>query len=264
MKNIQKSNTYNLDYLKTSLKSTIFQNFYFYNEIDSTMNQIKRFNQSQKKEGTIVIAETQKMARGRFQRKWINEPRESLCFSILLAPKILELKFLNMAVAISISKSINQLTQIETKIKWPNDILINNKKVSGILIETELINNQVSSCIIGVGINVTLKSFKDPSLSNATSILIESGIHLDRNTLLIEILNNLNQLYSSIQNGISLKTLWKKKLETIGKEISVKQGDKVISGIGIDVTEEGDLIIKEKNGQTTKLSSGEVTTNLQM
>ena len=54
MKNIQKSNTYNLDYLKTSLKSTIFQNFYFYNEIDSTMNQIKRFNQSQKKEGTIV------------------------------------------------------------------------------------------------------------------------------------------------------------------------------------------------------------------
>ena len=56
----------------------------------------------------------------------------------------------------------------------------------------------------------------------------------------------------------------KKKLETIGKEISVKQGDKVISGIGIDVPEEGDLIIKEKNGQTTKLSSGEVTTNLQM
>ena len=132
------------------------------------------------------------------------------------------------------------------------------------MIETELINNQVSSCIIGIGINVTLKSFQDPSLSNATSILTESGVHLDRNILLIEILNHLNHLYSSIQNGISLKELWKKNLETIGKEISVKQGNKIISGIGIDVTEEGDLIIQEKNGQTTKLSSGEVTTNLQM
>ena len=264
MKNIQKSNKYNLEYLKASLQNTIFQNFYFYNEVDSTMNQIKRFCPSQKKEGTIVIAEIQKMARGRFQRKWINEPQESLCFSIFLEPKFLELKFLNMAAAISISKSINQLTQIKSKIKWPNDILINDKKVSGILIETELINNQVSSCIIGIGINVTLKSFQDPSLSNATSILTESGVHLDRNILLIEILKHLNHLYSSIQNGISLKELWKKNLETIGKEISVKQGNKIISGIGIDVTEEGDLIIQEKNGQTTKLSSGEVTTNLQM
>ena len=264
MKNIQKSSKYNLSYLKTSLKDTIFQNIYFYNEIDSTMNQIKRFSPSQKKEGAIVIAEIQKMGRGRFERKWINESQKSLCFSLFLEPKILELKFINMAVSISISESINQLTELKSEIKWPNDILINNKKVSGILIETELINNQVSSCIIGIGINVTLKSFEDPNLSNATSILVESGIYLDRNILLIQILNKLNNLYSSIQNGISLKNLWKEKLETIGKEISVKQGSKIISGTGIDVTEEGDLIIRETGGKTTKLSSGEVTTNLQM
>jgi len=264
MKNIQNSDKYNLDYLKTSLKNTIFQDFHLYNEIDSTMNQIKRFSTSQKKEGAIVIAEIQRIARGRFQRKWINEPKKSLCFSLFLKPKFIELKFINMAVAVSISDAIDQLTEIKSKIKWPNDILINSKKVSGILIETELINNQVSSCIIGIGINVTTKSFIDPNLSNATSILVESGISLDRNTLLIQILKNLNNLYSIIQNGVSLKDLWGQKLETIGKEIAVKQGEKIITGTGIDVTEEGDLIIRENNGKTTQLSSGEVTTNLQV
>ena len=167
-----------------------------------------------------------------------------------------------MAISISICKSIEKLTKINSEIKWPNDILLNNKKVSGTLIETELINEQVYSCVIGVGINVTLQSFNDPDLSNATSILIESGVYIDRNTLLIEILENLNTLYSDIQNGISLKNLWKQKLGTIGEKISVKQSNKIISGTAIDVTEEGDLIIQENTGKTIQLSSGEVTTDL--
>ncbi|MQG18407.1 MAG: biotin--[acetyl-CoA-carboxylase] ligase [SAR202 cluster bacterium] len=262
MRNTQNSDKYNLVDLKKCLKHTIFQNFYFYHKVDSTMNKLKNLSSSEKKEGTIVIAEIQEKARGRFQRKWINKPTDSLCFSLLLKPKIYELKFLNMAISISICKSIEKLTKIDSEIKWPNDILLNNKKVSGTLIETELINEQVSSCVIGVGINVTLQSFNDPDLSNATSILIESGVYIDRNNLLIEILENLNTLYSDIQNGISLKNLWKQKLGTIGEKISVKQSNKIISGTAIDVTEEGDLIIQENTGKTIQLSSGEVTTNL--
>ena len=136
-------------------------------------------------EGSIVLAEQQTGGRGRFDRVWISPPGVNLYFSMVLYPKIETLPFVNMITTLSIVRAIRRITGLPAVIKWPNDIKVNKKKVSGILLESKLSSAVLDFLIVGVGINVNFDSAAHPDIAaTASSLMTESGKEVDRINLL--------------------------------------------------------------------------------
>ena len=181
----------------------IGRTFVYAEELSSTntflMDKKNGYNHS----GTVVIAERQTAGRGRKDRVWYSAPDSNLTFSILLTNnKILagNSSLINFAASLAIASSIENLFQLKTEVKWPNDVLINGKKTSGILIESSSQGNRIERFVIGIGINVNQPSFQGTFNYPPTSIRIELDRNVDRERLLAEILNNFEELLEKIKN----------------------------------------------------------------
>lgn len=144
--------------------------------------------------GTVLIANNQTLGRGQRGNNWLTEPEKNLTFSVYTNPKIKVEKayYLNIIAALAVNKTLQDL-KIEAKIKWPNDILVNRKKVCGILVENQINGKLINQSIIGIGFNVNQSNFDD--LENATSILNE-GISIDKTDVLNQIYNYLDFYYN--------------------------------------------------------------------
>lgn len=205
-----------------------------YKEVTSTQSVAKKLAERGVKEG-IIVADLQTEGKGRLNRKWIS-PKGGLYFSIILKMN----RKLPLIAALAISQTMKQIG-LNAKIKWPNDILIKNKKIAGILIEC--INEYA---ILGIGVNVDLTP-----IENATSIN-EEGIHLSRETLLKQILKNLFY-YQSSENIIEE---YKKTSDTIGRFVKITMIKGTLEGEAVDIDESGRLIIK-KNDEFHSIISGD-------
>jgi len=166
-------------------------------------------------EGTIVVTDFQKKGKGQGKNVWISERGENLLLSIILSPKSLEIEkqfFLSIAISLGILKTIKSYTNSDCKIKWPNDLYINNKKVCGILIQNSLGGNEIKSSIIGIGLNVNQKDFGN--LTNATSLKMETGNNIYREEILKILISNLNFYYNILMKGNyeKLKTAYEDNL----------------------------------------------------
>ncbi len=205
---------------------------YRYKEVTSTQKIAKKLVENGAEEG-VVVADLQTEGRGRLDRKWIS-PLGGLYFSIVL--KINEKLPLISAIAVAQTLKKNDL---DAKIKWPNDILIKNKKIAGILIEC--INEYA---ILGIGINID----KTP-LESATSIKDE-GVHVSKEALLNQILEHL-YFYKSAENIVEE---YKKLSDTIGRFVRIKTVKEAIEGKAVDIDEHGKLIIEKDNELKTIIS----------
>ena len=159
----------NLDiaHIRNSLKGNLIgSEIYYHSVIGSTMNESKQLADNGCLEGTVVIAEDQQSGRGRFNRNWLSNPGKSITLSVILRPKPEFLSFLNMASTLSIVRTIEKIVDHEVVIKWPNDVKIGNKKVSGILIETDSNLDKLNYAIFGFGVNVSMNMTNIPELSN--------------------------------------------------------------------------------------------------
>ncbi len=240
----------------------IGRNFIYADEVVSTNTLLLDKKNNYNSNGTVLLAEKQTKGRGRKDRVWYSAPESNLTFSILLTKdKLLfnSINFLNFAASLSVATAIENLYQLKTSLKWPNDVLINSKKTSGILIESISQGSKIERVVIGIGVNVNQNSFQGTFNYPPTSIRNELGHNVDREKLMAEILNNFETLIEKIK--VDKKELlkdWKLRCDMIGEKISIMENDKEIFGIFDDIDDEGFLLLKTKD-KIEKIHFGDVT-----
>lgn len=211
-------------------------------------------------EGTTVLADEQTKGRGRMGRKWYTAPGQSLAVSILLRPYDLPMPQLNMLTAVAVARSIERVTGLKPSIKWPNDIILEGKKVSGILIESETVGERVTSAVVGIGINVNLNPQDFPDIAaTATSLKILLQDRVSRENLLQALLRELEFLYQRLRYGDNIPRLWRSRLNTLGRNVRVLSGDTEDAGYAEGVEDDGTLLLRRPDGSLARYIAGEVT-----
>lgn len=242
--------------LRTKL---IGQNVLYYPITSSTMDVAKQAVKEGAVEGTIVISDHQTAGRGRFGRNWWAPPDSSILLSIILHPRLEQLRHLNMAATLAVAQSIEKVTGLKPVIKWPNDVLIGGKKVSGILIESEIQEEGVNATVIGIGLNVNLEPSSNPEIAGtATSLREVLGRRVSRLEMLLSLLETFEELYEALRGGEPIDKIWRGYLATLGKQISVKCGEQVLHGYAESVDDEGNLLLRCPDGGLLTIVAGEV------
>jgi len=243
--------------LKTSL---IGQSIIYHDTISSTMDAAKRAIRDGAGEGTVIVADHQTAGRGRLDREWLSSPGGGILISIILYPELEILPRLTMAACLAVARSIEEVTGQQPAIKWPNDVLLEGRKVSGILSESDISGEAVNYAIVGIALNVNLDIEKFPDISDiATSLKQVLGREVSRHQVLISLLHEFENLYLTLRRGESIQHEWLQRLETLGKNVSVRCGDEVQDGYAESVDDEGNLIIRRPDGNLITVAAGDVT-----
>ena len=236
---------------------------YFFDEISSTNEYAKILANSNEEEGAIVIADCQTNGKGRLDKKWESNKGEGLFMSILLRPNvhINNIVQITLLSGICICNGIKKATGLDASIKWPNDIVVNGKKVCGILTELSAQIENVSYVILGIGINVNNKIFNDDLKDKATSIFLETNKETERAKLLSYILNELEEKYlkfKEIKDFTLFLPEYKSLCVNLNKEVKAIYKNEEIIGTVIDISPSGEIILKTNKG-VLNISSGFVS-----
>ena len=239
----------------------IGKNVLHFETIDSTNDYAKKIG-NELRDGSVIISEEQTKGKGRLGRVWESKAGEGIWMSIILKPNIIPNKapFITLIAGASIVKALNILG-VDAKIKWPNDITINNKKLSGILTELSAEIERVNYIVVGIGMNVKDTDFEEELQDKATS-LYKENYNVSRIDIVKEILCQFEKLYLDYIEKDDKKEVLdisRQYSAIINKEIYVIKNDQkeLVDCIGIN--EEGNLIIKNKDGNLEEIMSGEVS-----
>lgn len=254
---------FNIESFDIKLNTEVIgRNFVYVDEIDSTNKYLIGKENNQNTHGTVVLAEKQTAGKGRKDRVWYSAPESNLTFSILINKDKFLLKnsnLINFAASLAVANAIENLYQLKTELKWPNDVLITGKKTCGILIEASSQANKIEKIVLGIGVNVNQNSFQGNFNYPPTSIRLELGRNAEREKLLAEILNILEELFEKIKkNKAEVLNDWKSKCRMIGERISIKEDEKEKFGLFYDIDDDGFLILETKEGKE-KIHFGDVT-----
>ncbi len=236
-----------------------------FEETGSTNDVAEKLAQDGVPEGVVVFAESQRAGRGRLGRKWLSPPHKGLCFSVLLRPDLRPQAAtqLTIAAATAVSRGIRQQTELATQIKWPNDILIDGRKVAGVLTEMSAELDRIKYLILGVGVNVNLSAGELPSEIRklATSLKIEAGKGFRRAELAAAILRELDADYSRVQAGrfTEVADEWAEQCTTLGKAVRIEVGDRLIRGQAESLDDDGALLVRTEHGHLEHVIGGDVT-----
>jgi BirA family biotin operon repressor/biotin-[acetyl-CoA-carboxylase] ligase len=237
----------------------IGKNIIYYPSMTSTMDVARQQALKKAPEGTIVTTERQTSGKGRLKRSWITT-EGNIAVSILLYPSRIYLHTLTILSCLAVLHSIETTTGLICQLKWPNDVLIEGKKVCGILLESQATISDVEYAVIGIGINVNMIVSDYPEIAaTATSLASELGKEVSRTTLLRNVLVEMEKLYLKVQSGESLREEWKKHLITLGKDVRVRSGEDIFEGVAESVAEDGSLLLRCKDGNLMKFMAGDVT-----
>jgi len=235
------------------------QRVIYYPSLASTMEVARLEIQQGAAEGTVIIAGEQSAGRGRKKRTWLS-PRGNIALSIILYPSAAYLPCLIMLASLAVVYSIEGVTGLEPRLKWPNDVLINDKKVCGILIESVVRGRKVDYAIIGIGINVNLRLADFPEISPvATSLSDELGREVSRINIIRHLLIEIEKLYLALPSGESVYQQWRDRLVTLGRKVQVSWGKTRYEGIAESVGRDGSLLLRCPDGSLTRIVAGDVT-----
>jgi BirA family transcriptional regulator, biotin operon repressor / biotin---[acetyl-CoA-carboxylase] ligase len=242
----------------------IGKNIYYEESVESTQKIAHRLAYENAPEGTVIIAEEQLSGRGRMDRKWHSPKYTGIWMSMILRPNIPLPKSpqLTLLAAVAIVQAIEDATGLLPEIKWPNDILIKGKKVTGILTELQAEADRINSIIIGIGMNVnqTKEDFTSELQEIATSLLLEKGEKVSRADLIKSIFINLEKLYLLyLKEGfLPIKLLWEGYAISIGKKITARTLTHSIIGKAQGITDDGVLMIEDEQGKIHHVYSADI------
>jgi len=246
------------------LKCKLFAgNILHFHEVESTNEEAKKFAERGYPEGTLVIAEKQIAGKGRMGRYW-QSPSTGLWTSILLKPPIppRDAPKLALLTAAALQTTLDKDFNIKAKIKWPNDLLVDNKKICGILTEMKGEMDRINYIINGVGINVNQDpaDFPEELANTATSLKVIKGVEVDRLLLLQRYLETLEEFYLDfLRNGFErTRRICIENSHTIGNIVTIYSADKEYTGEAVNLGNDGALIIKI-NDQEIPFYGGEVS-----
>ncbi|MCC7557141.1 MAG: biotin--[acetyl-CoA-carboxylase] ligase [Methanobacteriaceae archaeon] len=241
----------------------IGKKIYYYQEVDSTNELAKELAENGAEDGTLIIAQTQRRGKGRHGKKWIS-PSGGIWMTIILRPTISPEKapLLTLVTGVAVAETIKEQTGLDVKIKWPNDILIDEKKVCGILTEAHARYNTLDYVIIGIGIdaNVDIELFPQELRNGATSIKQELEREISYVELVQRFLEKFEDFYFEFNEDKFPEILrkWRKYSKTIGSYVEVhKKLGKVVRGEAVGINKKGALILELDDGTLRKVFSGE-------
>jgi BirA family biotin operon repressor/biotin-[acetyl-CoA-carboxylase] ligase len=230
-------------------------------------------------EGSVVLTDNQTAGRGRQGHRWVDVPGCNVLSSILLQP-LFPLHLLVMLASLAVVDSIAETCHIHATIKWPNDVLIGERKVAGILIETshDLVGHLVAVLGIGVNVNGRVEELSEYYLSDRQALLITTattletvyGHEVSREVFIARMLLHVEKSYLALQQESNsgrvisepasrlIRERWRGQLSTLGRTISVQQGDSKISGVAEDVNDNGELLLRRHSGEVVTITWGNV------
>ncbi len=263
------------DLQKTCLTSLIGRKIIYYDKCTSTNEMARQGEHGDDEEGSVYITDMQTGGRGRMGRAWFFEENKAVAMSVLLKPVIspAHMMPISLIAGLSVAIAIEEVTGLECLLKWPNDIICNNKKIAGVLIESATEGEYTRFIILGLGINCNIECFPSEITEVATSILIESDEKVSRKAIICKTLEIFEKMYfkwiseydenADFENEyiskFSYSDLYKSKCINLGKEILVKKFDREFKAVAKDVDSLGNLIITNFKGEKIPLSSGEVS-----
>ncbi len=232
---------------------------YCFDKVTSTNDEAKKYVGSIENDGAIFIASTQSQGKGRLGRKWVS-PEGGIYFSVLLMPRAdeVDLSRFYIASSVAVCLSIEKLYSLKTYIKWPNDIIVKNKKVAGILAETLHGATKQEYLIIGIGINANSLSSVIPE--GSISLWETSGKFVKRNEIIAMIINYLDEYYNCLnENNLKdIYTLWNKHCYQLGLRVEIYRNNDIMNGMIMGVDESsGALLVRTDNGMIEKIKSAD-------
>ncbi len=229
----------------------------------STMNEAARLAVKGAPEGTLVVAEEQTAGRGRFGRQWISERTAGLYGTLILRPSMAPAAapVLTLMAGVAVAEAIQEATALATDLRWPNDVMIGEKKCAGILVEMTAEPVRITHVLIGIGINVNQQQIPEELASEATSLLLEAGHGFSRLEILVLVLKRLEHFYNRLRE-IGPQAIVARFEEVSsyarGKRVRITEGPSVIEGVTSGLTAEGLLLVRRDDGQTERILSGQV------
>lgn len=248
---------------------TFWKEVCYKEEVDSTNTEAKRIAEKNPVHGTVVIAEDQNNGKGRRGRGWISQKGSGVWMSFILKPPVSPVNgsMLTLVAGLSVCKAIYQLTGLDARIKWPNDVVMDGKKVCGILTEMSSEMDYINYIVIGIGINVNMEEFPETLKDKATSLYLEGKKEnpqfkkISRSHLIWEVMDCFEGYYYRFMNTGDMERLigeYNCALINIGKEVKVLEGKEEITGLAGGIDKKGQLVI-EVDGKLVRIRSGEVS-----
>ena len=234
----------------------------YLSKTDSTNAEIsRRLNNHPPEEGLVVIADCQTSGRGRLGRVWHSEPENGIYLSTLFRPALSpeKLPLITLMTGLATIFAVNQVIPCPARLKWPNDLLLNGKKIAGVLCENHS-TQYPAAVIIGIGINVNHSQFPSEIKDIATSLKLETGLKINRTSLIKNLIMQLDFQYNELKNN-KIKMLlenWCQNTDLFGKTITINKGNQKITGKALRLDKLGRLVIADKSGDELTLDSGEM------
>ncbi len=251
------------DELKTK---QIGKKVYYFDSIDSTQSFAGNIAKDQNEFGSIVIAESQTLGKGRLGRQWVS-PKGGIWLSVILQPNfdVYKITLIPFAVAVALSNAIQKTLNIKTELKWPNDLTLDGKKVAGIIIDASIESTKIESVVVGVGINfkVNPKEIEGKIKKKDNFYGVNTLVKNDKAKPAILVKHFLEELEGILQNLEANKTQsiikqWVKNSSTIGRNITVDTLGSKISGKAVGLDKDGSLIVKQ-GSKITRITSGDIS-----
>ena len=256
-------------YTREELQSVIStrvtgKNLVFLDMVDSTNTRAKQLAEAGAPDGTLVVAETQSAAKGRRGRSWMAPAGTGVWFSLLLRPQIEpeHASMMTLVAAMAVEKGIWETTGLHGRIKWPNDVVVDGKKVCGILTEMSADMDSVNHVVVGIGINANIREFPEELREKATSLFLASGQVVKRAGLLNAVLLAWEEYYGRYLQTEDLSLLAKEYNEKLAGlhgrvQVLAPKGD--YTGISHGINHRGELLVEREDGTVTEVMSGEVS-----
>ncbi len=264
--------------IRKGLKTAILgKRIYCFDSLDSTNSFAKKIALEGCQEGTVVIADAQTSGRGRLGRNWHSQPGKGIWMSVVLRPELAprDMQIVTLGASVAVAAALEKVMGIRAGIKWPNDVILNGRKVCGILSEMSSEPDRIHFVVLGIGLNVSHREGDFPpelrdTAGSLASYLESAGEEErrklvypfpDRNVIIITILFELEKIYSKIKNNSieDILSRWKEYSVTIGRKVKIFGKDGGFTGRAIDITRAGELVVRCEDGTVKTVLSGEVS-----
>jgi len=256
----------NLVKLQEGLRTRLFgRSVFFSEEVASTNEWAKKLASQGAREGWVAIAGTQTHGRGRLDREWIS-PLGGLWFSLILRPKRRLTKPANLTfvASLAVAETLHEQYGLRTQTKWPNDVLVNERKICGIFGEASTLGKKINTFVLGIGINANFDAervFPESIRAMTTSLETELNRRIQLEELFIRLLEKLEATYLHYtKRGFSsILKQWKKYADFLGQRVEVTDRNEKVTGLAFDVDKDGALILLQDDGACKHVFAGDVS-----
>lgn len=254
-----------MDRLQSLIRGEIGGTLFSFETIDSTNTVAMELGEKGASHGTVVIADAQTKGRGRLGRVWVSPPGVNIYMSVLFRTP-LDVRhggLLTIMAGVACCLALRDAARLPVLLKWPNDLIVRDKKLGGILTESKTASGKILFAVIGIGIDVNMRIEGSPPEIReiATSLLHETSQRHSRTTITAAVLNELDRWCGVLTSGNHSRIIeeWKSNSSMLGKAVSVAEGRQVLQGVAEDITEEGMLLLRLPSGRVKAVSTGDVT-----